>query len=331
MSILAQDHLQKLVGAEEIGKFANSELVCQIYDNLYGLPIRSVQEILPLPHILKLPQLPDSILGVCLFRDDIIPVLDLTPQLQLSGDQPEAETWQMVVISHHDRLCALAVRDIVEIINYESTDIEPLPSTTEGEEYFFRGIKGTELGMVTLLNMDAVVEHCHLPSRQQTGQAAQTVAQADNKIISLIAMGSQRVAIEIDEIERILRTPKIYPVKDAADYIKGKSLHPDKDTINPQPEDYFPVIDMFDVLGMKQDASNLGNLILLKDSTQTVGYYTGVVEEIRDVGSDDISKVPALVITDHNQYVSGILNLEDELILLINLSRVLNVCDLKLV
>lgn len=328
MSVVTHSALHNLTGAEQIGKFDNSELVCQLHDNLYGLPIRSVQEILPLPSILPLPQLPESIMGVCVFRDKVIPVLNLASQLDLTGEPPEAEVWQMVVISHNERLCALAVCDIVEIINYSSEEIEPLPSTTEGEEYFFRGIKRTELGMVTLLAMHAVVEHCHLPRREQAAAQSDTdMGQQENQIISLIRLGEMRVAAKIDDIERILRTPEILPVEAAPAYIKGKALQPGADPNNAQPEDYFPVINMFQLLEQPEDAAGQRNLILPKQTDVPVGYYTGVVEEIREVSKADIALIPPLTITPQNDYVQGVLKLANELILLIDLDQVLRACD----
>lgn len=328
MSVMHHDVLNSLAGAEQIGKFDNSELVCQLYDNLYGLPVRSVQEILPLPSILPLPQLPVSIMGVCMFRDKIIPVMNLAPQLELVGENPETEKWQMVVISHNDRLCAIAVCDIIEIINYSSEEIEPLPSTTEGEEYFFRGIKRTELGMVTLLNMNAVVEHCHLPKREYGTVQVDTDVTKENLIISLIRLGEIRVAVRIDEIERILRTPSIIPAEEAPEYIKGNALHLGADQDNPQPEDYYPVINMYQVLEQQEDVEDQHNLILPKVSACPVGYYTGVVEEIREVNKADIATIPPLTVTAQNDYVQGVLKLADELILLVDLKRVLSACNL---
>lgn len=328
MSVIMRDTLQNLAGAEQVGKFDSSELVCQIYDNLYGLPIRSIQEILPLPAILPLPQLPDSIMGVCVFRDKVIPVLNLAPQLDLIGEPPATEVWQMVVIAHNERLCALAVRDIIEIINYPSNEIEPLPSTTEGEEYFFRGIKRTELGMVTLLDMNAVVEHCHLPKREQAAAQMDTESgQQENQIISLIRLGEIRIAVKIDAIERILRTPKILPVEAAPAHIKGKALRVDANPANPQPDDYFPVINMYQLLEQPEAKEGQRNLILPKQSDFPVGYYTGVVEEIREVSKADMAMIPKLTVTPQNDYVQGVLKFANELILLIDLDQVLHACE----
>lgn len=328
MSAKMPDALRNLPGAEQIGKLDSSELVCQIYDNLYGLPIKSIQEILPLPDIMPLPQLPNSIMGVCVFRDKVIPVLHLATQLNLAGDSPIPEAWQMVVISHNDRLCALAVCDIIEIINYANEEIEPLPSTTDGEEYFFRGIKRSELGMVTLLDMNAVVEHCHLPRRQQAVTEVNTDKQQDQEIISLVRLGTMRFAVRIDNIERIVRTPEILPDETAATYIKGKTLQPEADRTNPQPEDYFPVINMFQLLDQPEDDNSQRNLILPRQSAIPIGYYTGVVEEIREINKAEMATVPPLTITPQNSYVQGVLKIDNELILLVDLEQVLHTCNL---
>ena len=328
MSAMMPEALTQLPGADQIGKLDSSELVCRIYDNLYGLPIRSIQEILPLPAIMPLPQLPDSIMGVCMFRDQIIPVLHLASQLALNGALPTQDTWQMVVISHQNRLCALAVCDIIEIINYSSEDIEPLPNITDGEEYFFRGIRRTELGMVTLLNMNAVVEHCHLPPRAQVRTQHNADSQQDNEIISLVRLGTMRFAARIDAIERIVRSPEIIPGEAEPDYIKGKALRPEADAANPQPEDYFPVINMYQLLDQQEHEQEQHNLILPKQVAVPVGFYTGVVEEIREVNKAEMSDIPPLTATKNNNYLQGVLKIDNELILLVDLQQVIHTCSL---
>lgn len=324
MAVTTQIALSDLPGAESIDKFDNSDLVCRLHQNLYGLPIKAIQEILPMPSILPLPQLPEAIIGVYVFRGQIIPVLNLSNQLKLEGEAPKTGQWQLVVTAHDDRHYALAVTDIIEIINYADNEVEPLPTTSEGEEYIFHGIKRTKLGIVTLLNMLAIVEQSNLPARtsEQT-DSDQALRNYEN--LSLINIGPVKVAVAIDEIERILRQPRLLPVNDGPPNIIGKVLPPNMDEATAEEEDYFPVLDMFGLLG-QNDPSSARNLILPKGGEHPLGFYTGSVEEIRQIDKTNISLMPPLTATGDNYYFKGILKLEDELVFLLDLDQIRERC-----
>ncbi|NLW17827.1 MAG: hypothetical protein GX033_09385 [Firmicutes bacterium] len=180
--------------------------------------------------------------------------------------------------------------------------------------------------MVALLNLDAVVGHCHLPEREQSTGVVD-MGEQEQEIISLIRLGGTRIAARIDDIERILRTPEIVPAEDAPAYIKGKALRPDVDQTNPRPEDFFPVINMFQLLEQTEEGDGQRNLILPKNSPYPVGYYTGVVEEIREINKADIAPIPPLTSTLHNSFVQGVVKLAGELILLVDLQQVLHACE----
>ena len=93
-----------LPGAEEIGNFEHSYLVCHLDDRLFGIPTTEVQEIVPLPQLMKLPQLPNCMLGLARYREEIIPVLNLRT-ISAMGDSVTHESEQMIVINHGRRLC----------------------------------------------------------------------------------------------------------------------------------------------------------------------------------------------------------------------------------
>ncbi len=328
MPVTQQEIFAHLEGAKQIGEFDGSDLVCRLYDNLYGIPIKSVQEIVPLPRVMPLPQLPVTFLGVCLFRENVIPVLNLAHELELTGDPPTPEEWQMVVIDYDNRLCAIAVEDIEEILNYSEADIEPLPSTSEVENELFKGIKSTQIGMVTLLNIDTILEQTQLPERLQISvQQATDATKQETERLALIRVGGIRVGVRIEEIERILRLPEIFPVDDAPACIRGVALSPDADQDNPDEEDYYPVLDMFEILEQAEDDGKR-NLILAQTTAIRVGYFTGIVEEICDVSKADIASVPPILQSNQNDYIWGILKLEAELILLLDLNQILYACGL---
>lgn len=319
---MADERLLTLPGAESIGDYDQSELVLQLTKGLYGIGIKTVQEIMPLPSIMPLPQLPEALMGVCRYRELILPVINLPMLLEESSEEPQSEIWQMVVISLNRRLCGLAVRDINEILNFSDGEVESLPAVADVQnEVFFRGIKRMGEEVVVLLRVDALLDYCRIPTRDQSQQVA--TAQSRTERFSIINMGSLRLGVNIEQIERVLRTPQVIPAgDDAPGCVKGRALNPEANSDQATESDYYPVLDLFDFLEL-EDFGGRRNLLLSSTSGRRVGFYSGVVEEIRDIDVAAIYRVPALAQTAANQFVARVALLGQEIVQLVDLNLVL--------
>ncbi len=313
--------LLNLPGAEKIGAYDQSELVCLLTAGMYGLGIKSVQEILPLPEVMPLPQLPESMMGVCRYRELIIPVINLPLLLEQSDEQPMVDVWQMVVISEGQRVCGLAVKDINEILSFSLDEMEPMPNVeTVRNEAFYRGIKRMGEQVVMLLKVEEVLNHCQIPARQQIEDVEQ-LSQARIERIGILHMGDLLTGIDIELIERILRTPEVQAVADAPAGVKGIALNPEAVADSAGPEDYYPVVDLFHFLNVP-DTGGKRNLVLSHVAGRRVGYYAGVVEEIRDVKDDAFYQLPKLVQTSENGFVKQVFLLGEEIVQLLDLQSV---------
>lgn len=315
------DLLLDLPGAEKIGEYDQSELVCLLTGGLYSVGIRAVQEIMPLPEVMPLPQLPESMMGVCRYRDLIIPVINLPLLLEKSAEAPVTDVWQMVVIGEGQRVCGMAVKDINEILSFSQNEIEPMPNVQiVRNEAFYRGIKRMGEQVVMLLRVDEVLDHCCIPEREQT-ERDQLSEQVTTKRIGILHMGDILAGINIESIERILRTPEVHAVESAPAGVKGVALNPEVKAEGASQRDYYPVVDLFHFLRLP-DQGGKRNLILSQVAGQRVGYYAGVVEEIRDVNGDQFYQLPKLVQTSENRFVKQVFLLGEEIVQLLDLQSV---------
>jgi len=313
--------LLNLPGAEKIGAYDQSELVCLLSAGMYGLGIKSVQEIMPLPEVMPLPQLPQSMMGVCRYRDLIIPVINLPLLLEQSDEHPLTDVWQMVVINEGQRVCGLAVKDINEILSFSLDEMEPMPNVEAvRNEAFYRGIKRMGEQVVMLLKVEEVLNHCQIPTRQQVEDTEQ-FSQAKIERIGILHMGDLLAGIDIELIERILRTPEVTAVAGAPAGVKGIALNPEAVAESAGSGDYYPVIDLFHFLNVP-DAGGKRNLVLSQVAGRRVGYYVGVVEEIRDINDDAFYPIPRLVQTSENRFVRQVFLLGDEIVQLLDLQSV---------
>jgi purine-binding chemotaxis protein CheW len=97
----------------------------------YGLEVLKVREIIRLPSITPVPQMPSHILGVMNLRGKIIPVLDLHIRFGLPNQAATERTCVVVVQAKTgnsaETLMGLVVDDVQEVMGISEAEIEETP------------------------------------------------------------------------------------------------------------------------------------------------------------------------------------------------------------
>ncbi|MFZ5997033.1 MAG: protein phosphatase CheZ [Nitrospirota bacterium] len=91
-------------------------------NNEYTIPILKVQEIVNVPQLTKLPQVPDYIEGVTNLRGRIIPIVNLKRMAGLGGDSVGGK---VIVITSGRMTFGVLVDEITGVIAIEESEIEP--------------------------------------------------------------------------------------------------------------------------------------------------------------------------------------------------------------
>jgi purine-binding chemotaxis protein CheW len=120
---------------------ASKYLLYNIDDEVYGINIASVVEIIEMQRITEVPDMPAYVKGVINLRGRVIPVVDL----RLRFGMPERE--------HDDRTCIIIVRiqessvgfivdTVAEVQDIRDADIEPPPQfkTSSGRDQYISGL-----------------------------------------------------------------------------------------------------------------------------------------------------------------------------------------------
>lgn len=128
----------------------------------YGIGVLKVREIIRVPDITAVPQMPDYVKGVINLRGKVIPVADLRVKFQLTDIKNTERTCIVVVQvklpSGAQPLIGLIVDSVEEVVNIPGADIEPTPDfgSTLDTEYIL-GMAKVKGAVKTLLDIDRVV------------------------------------------------------------------------------------------------------------------------------------------------------------------------------
>jgi len=169
------------VGAAKTG--AGKYLTFSLGQESYGIEILKVREIIRLPDITPVPQMPEYVKGVINLRGKVIPVLDLRIKFRFATADFNERTCLIVVAvklpSGEDALVGLIVDVVEEVMNIHAEDIEATPNfgAKLATDYILglAKVKGT---VKTILDIDGVITADTIQAVSGKAEAAQAAAVA---------------------------------------------------------------------------------------------------------------------------------------------------------
>lgn len=133
-------------------------VVLLLNEQLYGIDINQVLEIIRPAGVTALPGTPDFIEGVINLRGTVIPVMDLARRFGLSSVQ-DSEAQRVVIVESGGVKVGLLVDGVSEVLRVNEQQIQPPPSTgLVGGVECIRGIALLENRIIILLDMNRVLQ-----------------------------------------------------------------------------------------------------------------------------------------------------------------------------
>lgn len=120
-------------------------------DEEYGLPIKSVQEVIRYQQPRAVASSDSTLRGVINLRGQIVPVHDVRAELGMTGVGKEGE--KIVLVSGDGALAGIVVDDVLEVLIVEIAEFEDLP--TSGNR-IVEGVVKSGDRLIVLLDPQAV-------------------------------------------------------------------------------------------------------------------------------------------------------------------------------
>jgi purine-binding chemotaxis protein CheW len=132
-------------------------VVFDLANEVYGVDIAVVREIIRMQPVTKVPGAPAFVEGVINLRGKVIPVIDLRKRFGLSASGYTKESRISVVeIDQHD--IGLIVDGVSEVLRVPASAVEPPSSViTSIEASYLRGIAKLDDRLVILLDLNQIL------------------------------------------------------------------------------------------------------------------------------------------------------------------------------
>ncbi|MBY6277468.1 chemotaxis protein CheW [Symbiobacterium thermophilum] len=132
-------------------------VVFRLANEHYGLPIRSVREIIVLREVTRMPETASYVEGIVDLRGRIVPVINLRTKLGLppGGGERGGRT---VVTEFGDAEAGLVVDEVVGVMRVDASSIEAPPQMTDVDRRAVSAIARVQNRLVILLDLGAILE-----------------------------------------------------------------------------------------------------------------------------------------------------------------------------
>lgn len=137
----------------------NQLVVFNIGNESYGVEIDSVESIIKMQDITKLPHAPEFVEGVTNLRGSVVPIVDLRKRFGLECEAPTRDT-RIMIINLNDTLVGMVVDSVTQVVRISEDAIEPPPQmSVTANSAFIKGIAKFDNMLIILLDLKKVLSN----------------------------------------------------------------------------------------------------------------------------------------------------------------------------
>lgn len=130
-----------------------------VADQMFGIPVLKVQDILVPSKIAPVPLAPPEVRGSINLRGRIVTVVDVRTRLGLSDREGEAMRGMGVTVEHGHELYTLLVDTVGDVVSLAPDLYEATPSTLDPQwAEFADGVYRLESRLMVVLNTDRLLD-----------------------------------------------------------------------------------------------------------------------------------------------------------------------------
>ncbi len=148
-------------------------IVFRLSGQVYGVRASCVREIIWLPELTALTEVPEYIAGVFNYRGRVIPVMDLNLVMGYAPERAYNLADRLIVLTRDNALLGLLVHELDNVRDFEGSRIDPPDfGETSARTRFLEGLVRDDDRIIALLNDAALFDSADLIRRAALNEAA---------------------------------------------------------------------------------------------------------------------------------------------------------------
>jgi purine-binding chemotaxis protein CheW len=135
-----------------MSQFENRFLCFRLEKELYAAPLLEVKEVLGIPEITPIPQVPSHFLGIMNLRGQVISVIDLRLKFGLKANR-QTETC-IIIFEYNSLSVGVVVDEVKSVLSLQSEELCAPPETKQTKKIdFVTGIINRDNQMILTLDI----------------------------------------------------------------------------------------------------------------------------------------------------------------------------------
>jgi purine-binding chemotaxis protein CheW len=205
-------------------------------DEEFGFDIMSVQEIIRLPKMAKVPRTPAYVDGIANLRGVVLPVIDMRTRFGMERAE-ETDRTRVLVVDIDGVKTGLRVDRVKQVTRVLRSEIEPPPSAIRGTSSdYLEGVVKLDKGQRIVMALNAAQvceigvthkatstsgEASHAPSASTESAAKSANVDADVQKMVTFRIAKEEFAFHMEHVREILRVQTPNQVPDVPEYVLG--------------------------------------------------------------------------------------------------------------
>lgn len=133
-------------------------IVIRLGQEQYGIDIRYIDNIVRMQHITRVPKMPTYLRGVINLRGEVIPIMSIRLKMGLPADEETKASRIIIVKLEQHGTVGMIVDEVKEVMTLENSQIEKMAYDLDEKKNFIYGVGKCESGLISLLELNAVVQ-----------------------------------------------------------------------------------------------------------------------------------------------------------------------------
>lgn len=128
-----------------------------LMDEVYGINVMQVQEVLRVSEIAPVPGAPAYVLGIINLRGNVVTVIDTRTRFGLPAREVD-DASRIIVIESEKQVVGILVDAVAEVVELRESDIDVAPNVgTEDSSRYIQGVATREDGLLILVDLNKLL------------------------------------------------------------------------------------------------------------------------------------------------------------------------------
>lgn len=308
----------------------------KVGEELFGVNILCVDEIITPKPVTMIPRTPDYFLGILNLRGEVISIISLRARFELPLEKGEFN--RIVVIQSGNMKLGLMVDEIHAITTLDEAEVQLSNRlvANERQQYLRGSYRLKEGGLLLLLDHDRLVaeEDFHLPEDLQPALAelheAPNQVEPERKVPELFligfSIGEEHFSVESKNIEEIILMPEVTPVPQMSSFVEG---------IFQLRETVIPVVNLGQKLEVEgRDVWEESPVIIATIFGVRVGLIVDQITEVYIIKENEIHEPPINLNPGQQEQLKGVIKKKhgdkEDIIMLLILEKIFSLDEKEL-